>query len=187
MPIAGHYRPLAASESRYNTDMDPLPSSPTTWKLIWSLRHIFKVPGVANEEQSEYGRLLQQLLKVRSDFIALGQRNPDAVAYRYPFGRELWEPEYRAIPEAVVNHLSDTLNTLRRFGWDDAQIKTFPLLFFDGYTYPAMIGQTKGEDLIDALYKHEQLLRNLQQKGTFSDIERRLVIANKRATGIPIG
>lgn len=148
------------------------------------MRHIFKLWGIAHEERNEYGRLLQQLLKVRSDFLALGQRNPDAVAYRYPFGRELWEPEYKPLLETVINHLLDTLNTLRRFGWDDSQIETFPLLFFKSELYPAVIGQVKGELLIDALYQHEQLLRSLQKKGVFSDMERRLLIANKRATGI---
>ena len=174
----------------YNGGMEPVSSpSPTTWKLIWSLRHIFKVPGVANEEQSEYGRLLQQLLKVRSDFLALGQRNPDAVAYRYPFNLDLCERHEKPILDAVMNHLTDTLSALKRFGWDDSDIKAFQLLFFDNTRaeWIAMAQATKGENLIDALYQHERLLRSLQTKGTFSDIERRLLVANKRATGIPIG
>ena len=114
--------------------MEPVsPPSTGALKMFWEMRHIFKVWGIGREEHREYGRLLRQLLTVRAQFLALGQRKPDAVAYRYPLGRDLWEHEHKPTLEAVMNHLADTLNTLRRFGWDDSQISTFPLLFFNPY------------------------------------------------------
>jgi hypothetical protein len=125
-------------------------------------------------------------LEVRSGFLALGKRHPEAMAYRFPFYRELCEDENRPLLETVLNHLADTLNTLRQYGWSDSHIEKFPLLFFNGSTfaYVAMTQAIKGEVLIEALYQHEALLRGLGKKRAFSDIERRLALANKRATGI---
>ena|ERR1039458_3157719 len=161
------------------------PPSTGTLKMVYDLRHIFKVWGIAREEHGEYGRLLKQLLTVRAEFLSLGKRSSDAVAYRYPFCRELWEDKHKPLLERVLDHLADTLNTLRRFGWTDSEVEKFPLLFFPGTAFAnvAMTQAIKGEVLIEALYTHEGLLRGLQKKRAFSDIERRLAIANKRATG----
>jgi hypothetical protein len=58
------------------------------------------------------------------------------------------------------------------------------VVVFQSILYPALVGEIKGEALVDSLYQHEALLRGLQEKRAFSDIERRLMIANRRATGI---
>lgn len=86
---------------------------------------------------------------------------------------------YRPI-EAVLLHLSDTLDTLRHLEWDESQIGKFPLLFLNLET----CHKVTGEILLESLYQHESLLRGLQKKRALFDIERKLMIANKRATGI---
>ena len=163
------------------------PPSTGTLKFIWNVRHLPKVWGIAGEERLEYGRLLQQLLAIRSEFLALGERNPQAMAFRFPFYRELWEHEHKPLVEAVLNHLKDTFNTLKRFEWSDSEIKKFHYLIFDDnmpFGFVMMSQTIKGEALLEALYMHERLLRGLQTKGRLYDFERRLGLAVKRATGI---
>ena len=174
-------RPQSGKAARYNTAMEPAPRpSASLFRVLWNMRYIWKVWHIGREERREYGRLLELLLEVRAGFLGLGKRDSGAVEYRYPFVRDLWTKENAPIIEAVLLHLSDTLDTLRRLEWDESQIGKFPLLFLNLETFH----KVTGEILLESLYEHESLLRGLRQKRALFDIERKLMIANKRATGI---
>jgi hypothetical protein len=153
-------------------------------KMLWNMRHILKVWSIGKEERGEYARLLKQLRKVRVEFWDLGLRKPDALAYQYPFLMDHCERENRSIIKAILAHLSDTVDTLIRFEWDDSEIGKFPLLLKPEKYPGAVRGETRGDALVESLYRHEALLNKLLKKRPFFDIERRLSLANKRAAGI---
>jgi len=144
------------------------------------MRHILKVWGIGGEEQREYSRLLHELLRVRSAFVDIGKMDPDSCAYRSPCRRYTCEARHLGTIEALFTYLVDELNTLRTFGWRDEEIARFPQLVQVVDWHYAV----SGAEMSEALHVHERLLRGIAKKRRLFDLERKLRVANQRATGI---